>query len=442
MKKTVTLITCFIFLLAACSQTSVEYAVQSQHCDACLDAESVPFAAVGRGNTTPMQSNIAQISSIGSSILTDIINSALEYNRNTSSLPSIVEQRRSEAEVIRRDNWPTIQPIARYSSQTNPYIGLGADYTILDFGSSSQKEKQGELNVTGSKIDFLVEERMVIATTLETLSKIAALIENRSLLKKSIDDIQRLSRFANIRLQAGVSSLSESNTLSLRLAELQSELDSLDVEINLNINLLSAKLLHPITEQQVPSLTEMHSAILSDLDSVPLQLQQAKINKDLAYSQWAQAKSDSYPHLAIESEVGRSTSGSSVKSIGLVLKTPTSIFSSKASVSAAESAYIAKSKVVTQLEQQIDTENKRITLETERLNNNRKTLTELENNSVRAVQIFNEEYEVNNSSLSDGLSAYRTLLQTRQQLVGVKSELLNLKASKIRITSGKIFKDK
>ena len=68
MKKTVTLITCFIFLLAACSQTSVEYAVQSQHCDACLDAESVPFAAVGRGNTTPMQSNIAQISSIGSSI--------------------------------------------------------------------------------------------------------------------------------------------------------------------------------------------------------------------------------------------------------------------------------------------------------------------------------------------------------------------------------------
>ena len=43
---------------------------------------------------------------------------------------------------------------------------------------------------------------------------------------------------------------------------------------------------------------------------------------------------------------------------------------------------------MTQLEQQIDTENKRITLETERLNNNRKTLTELENNSVRAVQIF------------------------------------------------------
>ena len=441
MKKTITF---SIFLLAACSQsqTGVDYAVKSQHCDACFATELALPESTGDmlvSHATPIQSSTAKTDKL---MLIDIVNLSLEYNRSNSSLPSVVEQRKAESEVIYRNNWPTIQPVARYSSQTNPYIGLGAGYTIWDFGSSSQKERQGELNITASQIDFLIEERMVIATTLEALSKIAALIESRNLLEKSIGDIQRLSRFADIRLQAGISSLSESNMLNLRLAELQSELDSLNVEINLGINLLSAKLSHPITELQIPTLAKMQSEVLADLGDTPLQLQQAKINKDLAYSQWEQAKSDTYPHLAIEGEVGRSTTGRSVKSVGLVLKTPTSIFSSKASARAAESAYAAKNKVVTQLEQQSDAENKRIVLETERLNNNHKTLAQLESNSVRAVQIFNEEYEVNNSSLSDGLSAYRTLLQTKQQIVGVKAELLNLKASKIRITSGKIFKDK
>lgn len=58
---------------------------------------------------------------------------------------------------------------------------------------------------------------------------------------------------------------------------------------------------------------------------------------------------------------------------------------------------------------------------------------------MSAIKVFGSEFEAGSATLSDGLSAYRTLLQTRQQLISLQAQLLNLKASKIRITNGSIF---
>ena len=86
-----------------------------------------------------------------------IINSALEHNRQVSSLSSVVEQRKAEADVVRLNNWPTVQPVARYSNQTSPYIGINANYTLYDFGLASQKEKESQLNINSSDIDSVLE---------------------------------------------------------------------------------------------------------------------------------------------------------------------------------------------------------------------------------------------------------------------------------------------
>lgn len=415
-------------VLASCTQSQTKYAITSQSCLACINIEYPEANARHISNVPEKRSK-----------LIPIINSALEFNRNTSALPSVVKQRQAEAEIIRKNNWPQIQPVARYSSQMSPYIGLNGSYTLWDFGSSKHKEKQGELNIDNSQVDFFIEERNVIASTLEILVKISSLVENKRLLSSSISSISKLSKFADARFEAGLASISESNTLNLRLAELKSELDSIDIEINLNLDLLSSKLMSPVSLQDIPHLNNIARELLSDLGNESLQIRQAEINKEIAYAQFEQAKSDIYPHLVLEGDVGKATNGHSVHTVGVSLRLPTSIFSRSETVDAAEAAYQAANMKMVQLQTQLDTENKRIDLETNRLLNNKNTLLNLEKKGVSAIQVFDSEFEAGGATLSDGLSAHRTLLQTRQQLIGIQTQLLNLQASKIRITSGHIF---
>lgn len=422
------------FTITACSQSPTEYNVISQTCLACMNPEK-PSADDTVSNS--VKSDV--MSKNQYSQFVSIINSALEFNRNTSALPSVVKQRQAESEIIRKNNWPQFQPVARYSSQMSPYIGVNASYTLWDFGSSKHKEKQGELGIDNSQLDFFIEERNVIASTLESLVKISSLVENKKLLSSSISSISKLSKFADIRFEAGLASISEGNTLNLRLAELKSELDSIDIEINLNLDLLSSKLMSPISLNMVPNLNNMARELLPDFGEESLQLRQAEINKEIAYAQFEQAQSDIYPHLVLEGDVGKATNGHSVHTVGVSFKLPTSVFSRSETVDAAEAAYQAAERKVTQLQTQIDTENKRISLETNRLLSNKNTLINLEKKGVSAIQVFDSEFEAGGATVSDGLSAHRTLLQTRQQLIGIQAELLNLQASKIRITNGHIF---
>ncbi|MFA9489225.1 MULTISPECIES: TolC family protein [unclassified Mannheimia] len=437
MKKLLLLVSSATFLSACSSQNQHNFEVSGQACSICSadggnSSASLPVS-------TPNTVKSPSLQSQGYNSFLSIINSALEYNQNVSSLPSVIEQRKAEAEIIRKNNWPSIRPVARYSSQTSPYIGANASYTLWDFGSAKHKEKQGELGVDNSQLEFFIEEREVIASTVEAVVKISSLVENSKLLSSSIASISKLSGLADVRFEAGMSTASESNTLNLRLAELKSELDAINIEIALNLDLLSAKLMSPITLNDIPSLYSITSQILPDLGNESLQLRQAEINKEIAYAQFQQAESDIYPHLVLEGEVGKATNGSSVHTVGVSFQLPTSVFARSATVNAAESAYKAANRKVTQIETQLETENKRIELETNRLNNNKNTLLGLEKKGMSAIGVFDSEFEAGTATLSDGLSAHRTLLQTRQQLISLQAQLLNLKASKIRITNGSIF---
>lgn len=434
----------FSAFLSACSQNQNDFEVSSQSCSSCSAGNvgvisSVTVSAIPLVTTNLNLENTESIPTKNYRSFLSIINSALEYNHRISSLPSVIEQRRAEAEIIHKNNYPTIQPVARYYSRTTPYIGAKASYTVWDFGSSKHKEKQGELGIDNSQLDFLIEEREVMASTVESVVKISSLVENSRLLRESIASISKLSGFADVRFNAGVSSVSESNTLNLRLAELKSELEAINIEIALNLDLLSAKLMSPITLNDIPSLYSITSQILPDLGNESLQLRQAEINKEIAFAQFQQAKSDIYPHLVLDGEVGKATNGNSIRNVGVSFQLPTSVFARSATVNAAESAYKATERKVTQIQTQLNNENKRIELETNRLNNNKNTLIGLEKKGVSAIKVFGSEFEAGSATLSDGLSAYRTLLQTRQQLISLQAQLLNLKASKIRITNGSIF---
>lgn len=363
-----------------------------------------------------------------------IIQSALLYNLSNSPLPMTVQQREAEAEAIRKNHWPTVQPTASLDSSGGSYAGVNASYTLLDFGASTQRERQGDLAIDSSNIDFDLEQRGIAADVVNDVAAIAALREKATLLNRSLTELQKLTNFANIRLQAGYITESEPMLLNLRIAELKSELEANKVETALKIRLLSAKLVNPVQLSDVPSFSAMKSAIKTDLSQNALQLKQAQINVEIAQAKLKQTESERLPQVAVEGNVG--VANKLEHNVALVMKSPTSVFAGGANVRAADAAYRAAQQAERQTVVKLTTERERIELETQRLQQNRKTLQQLERESEQSVAQFYEQFQAATATLSDGISAHKTLLQTRQQLVDLEVELLSLKASEIRISDG------
>lgn len=372
----------------------------------------------------------------------DIIESALAYNTKTSPLPLTIQQREAELDAIRKGQWPTIQPTARWMSNSSPYIGLDASYTLFDFGVASQKEKQGDIAITSSQVDFYLEQRGVIADVVAELAEITALKEKVALTTRLLKSLEELAKFANIRLEAGFINDSEPLTLNLRIVELNSEVEAMEVELELKAKLLSAKLLEPISAKDVPSFTEMNASLLETMSNTEsLQMKSAELKVELAEAKLKQTESERFPQLNVQGGVGVSTN-SDVKnhSIGLTVSSPTSIFVGGANINAAEAALKAAEQEANQTQVKLNTEWERITLEKERLFKNRQMLKKLERESESSIELFKAQFEAATASISDGLRVHQTLLQTRQQLVDLEKELLNLKSSEIRISDGQFLK--
>lgn len=367
-----------------------------------------------------------------------IIESALMFNQHNSPLPLTVQQRQAESEAINRSHWPEIQPTARWDRNGKPYASLEAAYTLIDFGVSTQREKQGELAISLSQLDFSLEQRNIAAEVLEELARIFALKEKQRLVQEALVGLNQLSHFADIRVQAGFINESEPLLLNLRIAELHAEKEAMSAETGLKTKLLSAKLLEPISIAEVPSFKEMHANLLPIQHSGALQRRRAELNAQIAQSKLTQTERARLPQLAVEGGVGIGLSHGSSKqhNIGLVLKSPTSLFTGSSNVKAAEAELRAAEQEAKQIQLKLDTELERIQLERKRLTANRQTLLRLEKEGKHALALFKSQFDAATATISDGLNAHRTLLQTRQQLVDLEAELLVLIASEIRISEG------
>ena len=370
-----------------------------------------------------------------------IIESALNFNYQNSPSPLIVLQRQAESEAINRSHWPTIQPTARWDKNNKAYAGIEAAYTFLDFGVSTQREKQGDLNVHLAQIDFNLEQRNIAADILSELAIIFSLKEKNRLIQEALIGLNQLAHYADIRVQAGFINESEPLLLNLRIAELNAEKEALSAEISLKIKLLSAKLLEPVSIVDIPSFKEMKANILPVRHTAALQRRRAELNAQIARSKLTQTERSRLPQLAIEGGIGIGLSQGASKqhNIGLVLKSPTSLFTGGANVRAAEAEFRAAEQEAKQTQTKVDTELERIQLEQKRLNENRKTLLQLEKEGQHALTLFKAQFEAATATISDGLNAHRTLLQTRQQLMDLEAELLHLNASEIRISEGEFL---
>lgn len=131
--------------------------IERATCEAC-EANQIAKDPI---KIAPKQPEISAtpITTGNASSLHGIIQSALLYNLRNSPLPMTVQQREAEAEAIRKNHWPTVQPTASLDSSGGSYAGVNASYTLLDFGASTQRERQGDLAIDSSNIDFDLEQR-------------------------------------------------------------------------------------------------------------------------------------------------------------------------------------------------------------------------------------------------------------------------------------------
>lgn len=371
----------------------------------------------------------------------EIIESALAYNTKTSPLPLTIQQREAELDAIQKGRWPTIQPSVRWMSNSSPYIGLEASYTLFDFGASSHKEKQGDIAIAVSQVDFYLEQRGIIADVITELAAITALKEKIALTSQLLKSLGELSRFAAIRVEAGFINESEPLILNLRIAELNSEIDAMEVELALKTKLLSAKLMEPISVKSVPSFLAMNSSLVETMSPESLQMKKAQLAVELAQAKLKQTESERFPQINVQGGIGLTTNSTTKNhSIGVVLNSPVSLFVGGANVNAAGAALEAAVQEANQTQVKLNTELERIALEKARLFNNRNMLKRLEHESELSVELFKSQFEAATATISDGLSVHQTLLKTRQQLVDLEAELLNLKASEIRISDGQFLK--
>ncbi|MDP8033836.1 TolC family protein [Pasteurella atlantica] len=366
-----------------------------------------------------------------------IVRTALRYNLAHSPLPSVIEQREFETEAIRLSRLPDIRPSASVSKDGNTFAGLSGSYTLYDFGLNNAREKQGELNTTRSRLDFSQEQRDTIADTLVSVSKIASLKAKEKLVKESISQQKQLANYAKNRLSAGLVTQSEPLALNLRLSELQTKLGAVQAEIQLNLKLLASKLGEPISIHKIPninSLGKMASIFNTSGDAIALR--QAEVEVQTAKEKLTQTEAERYPKVILEGRTGYDSINKKSYQANVTLSTPTSLFSSGTNVSVAEANYRNKQKRLSQLRLRLKTEYERIILEANRLKQNKLQLQVLEKDSQRSLALYRQKIDIAKASISDMISAYRTLLNTQEQLVNLENELLILKAKLIKMTEG------
>lgn len=403
-----------------------------------LHAVSLPQASASVVSASVLPTSPSSVSASSVSKLHQIVQSALAFNQQHSPLPLTVQQRQAERDAIVRSHLPNVQPSVRWNRQGNAYSGLEASYTVLDFGLSRHREQQGELAIQLSQLDFELEQRQLAADVLVELARLHALKTKSRLAQEALTGLTQLSRYAQIRVKAGLINEAEPLLLHLRIAELNAEYAAMQAEIILKTQLLSAKLLSPLSAEAVPSFAEMQSSLLPIHQHHGLQRQRAALQVALAKSKLTQTERARLPQLAVEGGVGIGLAPGSSKQhhIGLVLKSSTSLLTGGSNVKAAAAAYQAAEQEAKQIDLKLETELARIQLERKRLMANRQTLLQLEKEGKQALSLFKVQFEAATATLSDGLNAHRTLLQTRQQLTDVEAELLVLIASEIRISDG------
>ncbi|MCW9717265.1 TolC family protein [Avibacterium sp. 21-599] len=207
-----------------------------------------------------------------------ILQSALTYFDNHASADALIAQHQAETTATERQAYPDIRPVAGVGKNHTAQFGLEVNYTLFDFGQNDTQVTQRQLTTESAIINKHLEQTKRLSETLIKLGEVAERQARIALTQNTLANINQLLQLAQSRQASGVDNGSDEMLLSIKSAELTTEIQTLKKQLDLSLSLLSRQLIRPISLNDVPTLTQLLAVIntpVADLNQAP-QLQQAE----------------------------------------------------------------------------------------------------------------------------------------------------------------------
>lgn len=366
-----------------------------------------------------------------------ILNSALVYHKKNAASEAIIAQKAAETAVIKRSAWPDIRPGISHQLDQSTRAEINLNYTLFDFGLHNERVTQGELGEKQAQLQQQLDQRKLLAETLNQLAEIAELREQLTLNRSILGNIQQLYQTSLTREKSGIDSYSGTMLLELKIAELQSAISALEKEQNLKYTLLARKLAQPIRIEDIPTLSQIQNSLQENLASqikqTP-QVQMAELLVQAAATDVNTSKKQYLPKLVLSASGYTDENGRVDSTIGLSLKASTSLFSGSAATEVEEAKLNASQRKYQQTRHDVQTELQRLQLEKARLQQNYQILNALQQKSHAAIKLFKARFKAAKVAVSDGISPYNTLLNTQQKMQQSLVEIIAITAGQFLYT--------
>ncbi|WP_419739222.1 TolC family protein [Ruegeria sp.] len=368
--------------------------------------------------------------------------SAIVTNDRLSPRIDLVSQRRLESIATVRNRWPQVAPIANYDNEGKLNVGVGATYTMYDFGRSKAQQAQAERLIEMAQLELLEDRTRSVSDVLKSLIDASESNELLSHTSASVHYISELRILAEKRVVLGVVDKSEQNLFDLRLAELRDQVNSDKSALQSALGSIMSKTEKELTSKSVPTLNAIR---LSFKEKVKYgrspDLIRAQLELDIAEHQFELVGARRYPTLLLRGSLlsdGYTVSPSATIALetsdfpGLAVRPV--FLAARSAVSSARSniAYIERSNQI---------ELQQISLERARLETRVQSLNVLVNEAQHAVELFEQQQTAGRRSLTDGITVYRTLLESSRDIVIVRSELLRLRLQEAVLLGTLVFEE-
>ncbi len=362
------------------------------------------------------------------SALARFASDALAANATRSAAEGLVSQRIAELSTLRWERRPTVQPVASTQSNGTSQVGIGMSVAFIDFGRSQARVDQATVAVEGAEVRRWEEHNEAVQTTLLHVVNAAEARRLLQLSSASQEAVQDLLSLAETRVASQVADRSETELISLRESELQSDVERDQAQLDLSLALLNDTIDRRADLAEIPNFDGIEASLVTETEEgfrAPVVVQ-TEVEQRIAGLRVEQALSERWPRILLSAQaVNSGDETDTVASVSLD-SAYTQLFSARDNVQAARSALASAEASAFRTRHELETERDRLRLDAIRLRTQRRSLGRLVQQSLRSAALFEDQQAVGARPLTDGITVLRTLLQAERDLATTEASLLEV----------------
>lgn len=417
-----TIATCL--LAVACTPSSSGEATSSE---SGLSAVEIPSKESGGIANLPSYQD-RRLAFRPGSALARFASDALAANASRSAAEGLVGQRKAELSAVRWERRPTLQPIAESRSNGTTTAGVGFSGALIDYGRSKARVDQATAAVEGAEVRRWEEHNAAVQTTLLHLVDTAEARQLLRLSRASRESVRELLTLAEARVASRVADRSETELISLREFELQSDVERDQAQQDLSLALLSDSIDRQASIEDVPELNQIEMSLVSGAEDTYRTPAEARteIEQAIASLQVRQTRAEQLPRILVSARAVNDGSETETFAAISLDSSYTQLFSSRDTLQAARSALASAEAAAFRTRHEVETERDRLRLDAIRLRTQRRSLGRLVEQSLRSAALFEDQQAVGARPLTDGITVLRTLLQAERDLATTEGSLIEV----------------